>query len=147
MLTESEILAYRHKKTVLASCMSPDTEEPILWLQRISAFIPTNLPIIAGMLMSSPVPRNIIFWQWVNQTYNAGLNFGNRNASSPQTTGDLATAYCMACVTSIGVALSMRKAADRALAGRTGAAVAVAGNVIAYSAVTLAGNANVYLMR
>ena len=53
----------------------------------------------------------------------------------------------MACVVSIGVALSLRKAADRALAGRTGATVAVATNVIAYSAVTLAGNANVYLMR
>ena len=97
--------------------------------------------------MTAPTPGNIMLWQWVNQTYNAGLNFGNRNASSPQTTADLATAYCMACVVSIGVALTLRKAADRALAGKTGAAVAVAGNVIGYSAVTIAGNANVYLMR
>ena len=53
----------------------------------------------------------------------------------------------MACVVSIGVALSLRKAADRALAGKSGFAVAIAGNVIGYSAVTLAGNANVYCMR
>ena len=43
--------------------------------------------------------------------------------------------------------MTLRKVADRALAGRTGPAVAAAGNVIAYTAVTLAGNSNVYLMR
>ena len=88
-----------------------------------------------------------MFWQWVNQTYNAGLNFGNRNASSPQTTADLATAYGLACTVSISVALSLRKVADKALAGRTGVAVAMAGNVVGYTAVMLAGNVNVYSMR
>ena len=41
----------------------------------------------------------------------------------------------------------MRKVADRALAGSSGFGVAVAGNLIGYTAVTLAGNANLYLMR
>ena len=41
----------------------------------------------------------------------------------------------------------MRKAADRALAGSSGLGLAVAGNLIGYTAVTLAGNANLYLMR
>ena len=53
----------------------------------------------------------------------------------------------MACFVSISVGLSLRKVADKALAGKTGIAVALAGNVIGYSAVTLAGNGNVYLMR
>ena len=127
--------------------MSPDSEEPIMWVSRISSFIPTNLPIFAGILLSPPTPVNIAFWQWLNQTYNAALNFGNRNASSPQTTGDLAKAYAMACSVSIGLSLSLRKAADKVLAGKTGPAVAVAGNMIAYCAVTAAGNANVYAMR
>ena len=147
MLKKEEIDEYKYKKTVLASCMSPDTEEPIMWPSRISAFIPTNLPIFAGMLISAQTTRNIVFWQWLNQTYNAGLNFGNRNASSPQTTSDLATAYAMACFVSISVALSLRKAADKALAGKTGLGVALAGNMIGYTAVFCAGNSNVYLMR
>ena len=147
MLTQKEIDEYRYKKTILASCSSPDTGESILWPQRISAFVPANLPIFVGMLMTASTPRNIMFWQWVNQTYNAGLNFGNRNASSPQTTADLATAYGLACTVSISVALSLRKVADKALAGRTGVAVAMAGNVVGYTAVMLAGNVNVYSMR
>ena len=53
----------------------------------------------------------------------------------------------MACFVSIGTALTLRKAADRALAGRTGLAVAAASNVVAYTAVVLAGNANVYIIR
>ena len=62
MLTQAEFEDYKHKKTVLASCMSPDTEQPIHWVSRISAFVPTNVPIIACMLMSAPTPANIILW-------------------------------------------------------------------------------------
>ena len=56
-------------------------------------------------------------------------------------------AYAAACCVSIGVAVSMRKAADKALAGKYGFYASMAGNVIGYTAVTLAGNANLYLMR
>jgi hypothetical protein len=69
--------------------MHPDTNEPIPWPMRTSTFVTTNIPIISGMLLATPTPVNIIFWQWINQTYNAGLNYGNRNASSKQTTGEL----------------------------------------------------------
>ena len=43
--------------------------------------------------------------------------------------------------------MALRTAANRALAGRTGPMVALAGNVINYSAVVLSTNANVYFMR
>ena len=62
MLTQQEIADYKYKKTVLASCMSPDNEEPIMWVARMSAFVPTNIPIVAGMLMSAPTPFNTLFW-------------------------------------------------------------------------------------
>ena len=62
MLTQAEINQYKHKKTVLASCMSPDTEEPIMWLGRVSAFVPTNVPIIGAILISAPTPANTIFF-------------------------------------------------------------------------------------
>ena len=134
-------------KTVLASCMNPDTEKPILWPSRVSAFIPVNIPITAALLMSAPTPLNIVFWQWVNQTYNAGLNYGNRNASSTQTNSDLAIAYCIACGVSISIAISMHRVANRVLAGKTGFAVAIASNVINYTACMTSTNANTFFIR
>ena len=53
----------------------------------------------------------------------------------------------MACGVSITVALSLRKLADKALAGKTGFVSSVAGYAISYAAVALAGNANVYIIR
>ena len=43
--------------------------------------------------------------------------------------------------------MGLRTAANRALTGRTGPMVVLAGNVINYSAVVLSTNANVYFMR
>ena len=60
---------------------------------------------------------------------------------------DLITAYCIACGVSISVAMSLRMGANKALAGKTGFAVAIAGNVINYAAVMLSTNANVFFIR
>ena len=88
-----------------------------------------------------------MFWQWLNQTYNAGLNYGNRNASSKQTSMDLFKAYCAATSSATVIALSMRKAADIMLAGKSGTLVALSVNVINYCAVTIATSTNVGVMR
>ena len=69
-------------KNIVDASIHPDTGKPVPWAMRMCAFVPTNLPIIFGMLMSAPTPANTIFFQWLNQTYNAGMNYGNRNASS-----------------------------------------------------------------
>ena len=53
----------------------------------------------------------------------------------------------MACSISMGIALGLRIAADKALVGKTGIAAALSTNVIAYTSVMVAGNANVYVMR
>ena len=82
MLTDSEITQLRKYKTIVNASIHPDTNQPVPWVMRMCAFVPTNLPIIFGMLMTPPTPLNTAFWQWINQTYNAGMNFGNRNASS-----------------------------------------------------------------
>jgi len=81
-MTEAEFADFKHKKLILTSCLHPDTNEPIMWPARSSSFVTTNIPIITGMLLAAPTPLNTIFWQWINQTYNATLNYGNRNASS-----------------------------------------------------------------
>lgn len=76
---------------------------------RMSSFIPVNLPISYGMIIVAPTPMNTIFWQFVNQTYNAMVNYGNRNASSSYSSSDIAKSYLCACTASITVALSIRR--------------------------------------
>lgn len=83
MLTQQEIDDYKYKKYVLAASINPDNEETVMWPARVSSFIPTNYMIIAPMLLSAPTIFNTVFWQWVNFTYIASLNYGNRNASAP----------------------------------------------------------------
>lgn len=50
--------------------MVADTGLPIPLPFRMSAFVPTNLVIVAGMLMPNQGIKQIIFWQWANQSLN-----------------------------------------------------------------------------
>ncbi len=80
--TQEEIARLRRVKAVVASAVHPDSGEVIPFPMRMCAFVPMNMPIVCGMLLAAPTPFNTAFWQWANQTYNAGMNFGNRNATS-----------------------------------------------------------------
>ena len=109
-------------KLVMASSENPDTKDIIPWHMRSSAFIPTNMPIFVGMVLSPPTMFQTFFWQWINQTYNAGFNYGNRNASSTQTTSELFIAYAKATAAACTVACSLRAATPFLLGGSTGIA-------------------------
>ena len=85
----------------------------IPWALRFSSFLPMNIPISFGFIFAAPTPFNTIFWQWLNQTYNAALNYENRNASSVYTTQDIAMSYTIATTTAIGVALGIRKLVEK----------------------------------
>lgn len=82
ILSEIDIKNLRQKKRIVDASIHPDTGMPVPWIMRMCSFVPTNVPIIFGMLLTPPTPMNTAFWQWLNQTYNAGMNYGNRNASS-----------------------------------------------------------------
>lgn len=116
-MTSSEINTLRKYKTIVNASIHPDTNQPVPWVMRMCAFVPTNLPIIFGMLMTPPTPVNTAFWQWINQTYNAGMNFGNRNASSKQTSKDILFGYSAAVVSSIGISVGLRKLSHSATKG------------------------------
>lgn len=55
----------------------PDTNEPVPLPFRLSAFVPTNLVIVAGMLMPNPTLKSVIFWQWANQSLNGASSFSS----------------------------------------------------------------------
>lgn len=147
LLSEVEIARLRKMQTIVNASIHPDTNKPVPWVMRMCAFVPTNLPIIFGMLISPPTPVNTMFWQWLNQTYNAGMNYGNRNASSPQTTGDILFGYSMAVASSITISLSLRKLCAGITKNMKGGTMVLANSIINYIAVASAGFLNSYCMR
>ena len=94
-------------KAVVDASIHPDTGKLVPWVMRMCAFVPTNIPIIFGMLMTKSTPFNTAFYQWLNQTYNAGMNYGNRNASSSYSSRDLMLGYSLAVASSIGMGLGL----------------------------------------
>ena len=93
---------------VVMSAVHPDTGKPLPWIMRISSFMPMNVPLNIGFILAPPTIFNTVAVQVINQTYNATMNYGNANASSPYTTNDLMKSFMSAVVTSTTVALAIR---------------------------------------
>ena len=83
----------------------------------------------------------------VNQTYNAGLNYGNRNTSSEYTTSDLARGYLGAVAASMTIAFATRKALAPQIAKMTGTRLLMASAFLNWIAAAGAGGLNCALMR
>ena len=95
-------------KKVLAACVHPETGDTIPAPFRFSAFAPVNLVICGGLLWASGVSlKASAFWQWLNQSYNVGVNHFNRASGSPPPE-TIAAAYCGATVSAVGVALGLQ---------------------------------------
>jgi hypothetical protein len=138
-------------------------------------FMPSNLPITAGMLLSGTVstpprtthaarrltpPQNLqgsaqIFWQWLNQSYNAGFNYANRNASAPADMYGLAASYGIATGVACSMSYGLGKVVDSLTAkfstGGAGAAQPLGLKLLSrglpWFAVASAGTANALAMR
>lgn len=126
---------------MVESSLHPDNHEPIPVPFRLSAFVPTNLVIATGLLLPNPSLVSIVGWQWANQTLNVCVNYANANKSTSLSTGELATAYVAATVTSVGLAVGLGRLAKNLAAG------SMLGRFVPFVAVASAGCVNVGLMR
>eukprot|EP00002_Diphylleia_rotans_P037839 TRINITY_DN8504_c0_g1_i2.p1 TRINITY_DN8504_c0_g1~~TRINITY_DN8504_c0_g1_i2.p1 ORF type:complete len:209 (-),score=36.24 TRINITY_DN8504_c0_g1_i2:70-696(-) len=90
-------------KKLTGAVLHPDTQERIFLPFRMSAFVPMNVPIVLGMI-TAPTTVAQLGWQVVNQSYNVGVNYANRNASLSLSTSDIAKAYGLAVISSCTVA-------------------------------------------
>ena len=75
------------------------------------------------------------------------MNYGNRNASTPYSTSDLAKGYTAACAVSIGIATSSRLIFASTLNKMHGPRSIFANAIIGYFSGAMAGVANLTCMR
>mmetsp|Transcript_101096 Transcript_101096/g.231903 ORF Transcript_101096/g.231903 Transcript_101096/m.231903 type:complete len:248 (+) Transcript_101096:406-1149(+) len=121
------------------TCIHSPTDTVLFAPGRMAAFTPANVPICCGMLFAQSTP-SVVFWQFVNQTYNAVNNYVNR-ASAVVETGPLLQSYTVAVVVACSVALGAKKLVNAV------PALQRLGLVVPYFAVCCAGSCNIAFMR
>ncbi|XP_051514663.1 sideroflexin-5-like isoform X2 [Myxocyprinus asiaticus] len=66
---------------VKQAIIHPDTGEKIFMPFRMSGYVPFGTPIVVGLLLPNQTLASTVFWQWLNQSHNACVNYANRNAT------------------------------------------------------------------
>ncbi|XP_073411167.1 sideroflexin-5 isoform X2 [Dendrobates tinctorius] len=92
----------------------PDTSEKIFMPFRMSGYIPFGTPIVVGLLLPNQTLTSTVFWQWLNQSHNAGVNYANRNASKPSPTSKFILGYTGAVVSAVSIAVGLNSLVQRA---------------------------------
>jgi tricarboxylate carrier len=139
-LTEDEIWA---AKQLYDSAFHPQTGEKVFLLGRMSFQVPGNMLITGCMLTFYKSTPAVVFWQTVNQTFNAIVNYSNRNASAGVSNEQLGTAYVAATTASVGTALTFNKI----VASSPALAAGIVGRLVPLVAVAAANCVNIPLMR
>merc|ERR1711948_188101 len=117
----------------------PVTGEELLKAGRMSAFVPMNVPLCALMLMAQ-TPGQVVFTQWLNQTYNVVNNYVNRSGATVDWS-ELLQSYGLA----VGASCSIALGAKQLIAAIP--ALQALGPFVPYLAVVSAGSANVSFTR
>ncbi|ETN76119.1 tricarboxylate carrier [Necator americanus] len=87
--------------------LHPDTGEKVLPPFRMSGFVPFGWITVTGMLLPNPSWPTLLFWQWMNQSHNACVNYANRNATQPQPLSTYLGAYGAAVTTACSISAGL----------------------------------------
>jgi tricarboxylate carrier len=148
LMDDKEFEEYQKADKIYKAIFHPDTKEKVPFVFRMCSFVPVNMPIVFGLVCTKQTMFNVIFWQWINQTYNACWNYSNRNATSTFTNKELAIAYSGAVSSSILLALAGRWLTQKF--GVTAGSVSkmrFVNGIVSLVAMSTAGFLNLFLIR
>lgn len=126
--------------------LHPDTGNRIPMPFRMSGFAPFGTITVTGLLLPNQTFYQMIFWQWLNQSHNACVNYANRNATKPVPTRRFVEGYIAAVTAACSIAVGLNTILQRtgSWSPRT---KMVAQRFIPFPAVATASTLNAILMR
>ncbi|KAF5295983.1 hypothetical protein FQA39_LY12755 [Lamprigera yunnana] len=104
-LTSKSIEQVIYAKKLYESAFHPDSGELQNVFGRMSFQLPGGMLVTGAMLQWYRTVPAVVFWQWVNQSFNALVNYTNRNANSPITTTQMGIAYASATTSAMLTAI------------------------------------------
>lgn len=101
-------------KHLYDSAYHPDSGQLMNVFGRMSFQMPGGMAITGLLLQFYKTPGQVALMQWFNQSFNALVNYTNRNAASSISKEQMLIAYGTATSTAVAVAIGLNKLASKA---------------------------------